>query len=256
MKKRELNKLEELRSKYEVIGNSYRKTYNKISKKLSAHEALATLIQLKNGIDDQYTKCEMKIGSFKKEVLGVLEYLNDSEEKKEIDFWINESVITNYNIYLEKLDSLLEKGNISTRKKILHLGEIANKASKERFKYWKHKFLLEDLIQNVLIEEYPIKLRLKTEFEYQEKSKEEKIFHRPYDESAPQNRIREFVNTILEKAKGGEKGYNKFIHSKGEYKGLPNKNQIKKALIKNDLVGELADRTIGRRIDAVLEDMS
>ncbi|MBO6524168.1 MAG: hypothetical protein JJ971_10110 [Balneolaceae bacterium] len=255
MEEKQLPFVQEIKKKYEIIGNDYRRTYNKIAKKQSPHFGFSLIVQIKNGVDETYYKLEETVNHFKRVLKRALDNINDSQTKDELINCIDNSIVTDFDL-IEYYIGKIKKDNPELDEVGLKFNfNKAKIAYSKRLKFFKHKYVLDDLIESVVLDNYPKKVKLKTEFEYQEQIKEEKIYHRPLDKTAPQEEIHPFVVDLIKKAEKGEKGYKKFIHSSGDYEGQPNKNQIRKALIENDLAGELSERSIDRRIDRVLNDM-
>lgn len=113
-------------------------------------------------------------------------------------------------------------------------------------------YVLNSIQKEIINKNYPEEIKDLTK---EELEKELKTQGRPFDESAPQDKIRNHVVKLLSKAKNREEGYLKYWHFEGVHKDKPNKSQILKALKKEKLVGVLEDETIKDRIVKALKEL-
>ena len=116
------------------------------------------------------------------------------------------------------------------------------------------KQAIENILSKIVRNQYPEELEKETiSLNQREENKDRP--GRPFDESVDQSKIESLVKILLEKASIHEDGFEKYIHQDGMYEGKPNKNQIKEAIIKEGIGGDLSDKTILNRIDMALETL-
>lgn len=240
--------------------------YNKIADKSSGIHAVATLSNVRIEVTREFEHLTNRIEKF---VESVQKYTatndNDDYPKQSLSETIQISLNHTFPTSGQFPEYATDKDKL--KRYIKEFSELTGNQAITRWmdginQAYSDREILEDLeIQKDAVEKvirlsitkhYPDKLEKETH-SYTKEDGNKVSPGRPLDKRLDQKLIEKEVRILIEKAQAGQEGFQRFIHQKGKYKNMPNKNQIKKKLLGEGLPDDVTEKTILNRIDMALE---
>ncbi|MEX1014160.1 MAG: hypothetical protein WDZ80_03300 [Candidatus Paceibacterota bacterium] len=245
---------------------NYVKRYNSLSKKEGAVNASATLFQIKEGIEKLIATNQ---DSIKEKLSVIIEFLEKETKNEKALPDLAKMILARAKTFHEP--DIFKSHMRGTAEFRQFLKSYYNKyngtywhISDEYFKsieslksevnqYAVNIEALNSMLKQSVNESFPESLKNLSKEELEKEVTEKQ--GRPFDETAPQDKIKKFIKKAIKKAKGKNAEYKRFWHFEGQHKGKPNKKQLREALIKNKLSGELSEETVKERVNKALDEL-